>query len=199
MLQVIIARQARSLQEYGRTPRTGSKLPLNATQRAVVWTVYERWRDLLQARGRESWQQGRARAEAMVEQSDLYQRYDAVIIDEAQDLDPSMLRLLIKLCKTAQYIFVTADANQSIYGSGFTWSDVHEDLKFQGRTSILRANYRSTSEIGEAAQSYLTHGALEPETTERQYINTGPIPKFPALLNGPAEPHLLTNYFNKAD
>src|SRR5260221_5262781 len=199
ILQVIIARQARSLQEYGRTPRTGRKLPLNATQRAVVWNVYERWRDLLQATGRESWQQRRARAEALVEQSDLYQRYDAVIIDEAQDLDPSMLRMLIKLCKTAQYIFVTADANQSIYGSGFTWSDVNEDLKFEGRTSILRANYRSTSEIGEAAQSYLTYGALEPETTERRYINSGPMPDVRAVLKGDYEAQLLTNFFKKAN
>src|SRR5258708_19623942 len=110
-----------------------------------------------------------------------------------------MLGMLIKLCKTAQYIFVTADANQSIYGSGFTWSDVHADLKFQGRTSILRANYRSTSEIGEAAQSYLTYGALEPESTERQYINSGPMPDVRAVLNGDYETQLLTSFFKKAN
>jgi len=198
ILQVIIARQVQSLEEYGRTPRAGRKLPLNASQRAIVWMVYERWRDLLQASGRECWQQRRARAEALVQQSELYQRYDAVIIDEAQDLDPSVLRLLIQLCKTTKHIFVTADANQSIYSSGFMWSDVHEDLKFQGRTSVLRANYRSTSEIGEAAQSYLTYGALESESSERQYINSGPTPDVRAVLNSDYEAQLLTNFFKKA-
>ena len=49
-----------------------------------------------------------------------------------------MLRLLIKLCKDPSRLFITADANQSIYGSGFNWSDVHESLKFQGRTSVSK-------------------------------------------------------------
>ena len=100
ILQVIVARQVRNLEEYVHAPRAGRKLPLNVTQRGVVWRVYLRWRYLLYATWHESWQQRRARAEELVQQSDLYQRYDAVIIDEAQDLDPSMLRMLIKLCKT---------------------------------------------------------------------------------------------------
>jgi superfamily I DNA/RNA helicase/mRNA-degrading endonuclease RelE of RelBE toxin-antitoxin system len=198
ILQVIIARQVRNLEEYLQAPRAGRKLPLNVTQRGVVWRVYLRWRYLLYATGHESWQQRRARAEELAQQSDLYQRYDAVIIDEAQDLDPSTLRMLIKLCKTPKHIFVTADANQSIYGSGFTWSAVHEDLKFQGRTSILRANYRSTGEIGEAAQSYLTYGALEPESTARLYIHSGPTPDVRAVLNSDYEAQLLANFFKKA-
>jgi len=196
--QVIVARQVQSLEAYTTVPRAGRKLPLNAGQRSVVWRVYERWRELLQATGRESWQQRRARAEALVEQSNLFRCYDAVIIDEAQDLDPSVLRMLIKLCTTSKRIFVTADANQSIYGSGFTWADVHEELKFQGRTSILRANYRSTSEIGEAAQTYLTSGALEPEAVERQYINSGPLPDVRAVLNNDYEAQLLASFFKKA-
>ena len=76
--------------------------------------------------------------------------------------------------------------------------DVHEDLKFQGRTSVLRANYRSTSEIGEAAQSYLTYGALEPESVGRQYINSGPTPDVRAVLNSDYEAQLLANFFKKA-
>ncbi len=198
ILQVIIARQIQNLDEYIRTPRAGRKLPLSVTQRSVVWRVYEHWRDLLDITGRESWQQRRAHAESLVEQSDLFQHYDAVIIDEAQDLDPSVLRMLIKLCKTSKHIFITADANQSIYGGGFTWADVHAALKFQGRTSILRANYRSTSEIGEAAQSYLTYGTLEPENIERQYINSGPMPDVRAVLNSDYEAQLLASFFQKA-
>ncbi len=141
---VIVARQVNSLQEYLDMPRAGRKMALNPMQRRAVWTVYERWRELMQASGRETWEQRRARAEMLVEQSHLYHFYDGVVIDEAQDLDPTLLRLLVNLCTSPNHIFVTADANQSIYGSGFTWADVHHCLKFQGRTSILRANYRST-------------------------------------------------------
>lgn len=196
---VIVARQLHSLEAYQQTPRNGRKLPLNATQRRAVWQVYLSWRYLLQREKKETWQQRRARAETLVTLSPLYQYYDAVVIDEAQDLDPSALRMLIKLCKAPNRLFVAADANQSIYGSGFSWSDIHEGLKFQGRTSILRANYRSTAEIGEAAHTYLTNdGVLEPEVIERQYINHGPLPDARTVLNISHEVQLLASYFKKA-
>ena len=195
---VIVARQVKSLEAYLSLPRTGRKLRLNAIQRTLVWKVYQRWSDLLQASGKETWQQRRARAESLVEHSPLYGSYDAVIIDEAQDLDPSALRLLVQLCKAPNRLFVTADANQSIYGSGFTWADVHHSLKFQGRTSILHANYRSTSEIGEAAQSYLASGQLEPESSERHYLNHGPMPDVRAVRNGLHEAQLLASFCKKA-
>lgn len=195
---VIAARQLDSLEEYLATPRAGRKMSLNSTQRTAVWSVYERWCALLLASGRETWQQRRARVETLVEKSDFYHRYDAVVIDEAQDLDPSLLRLLVKLCVSPNALFVTADANQSIYGSGFTWAHVHQRLKFKGRTSVLRANYRSTREIGEAAQSYLTYGALEPEEVQRLYINNGPMPDVRAVLNSYYEAQLLASFFKKA-
>ncbi len=195
---VIIARQIESLDAYLATPRTGRKARLNATQRRLVWHVYAHWRDLLQASDKETWQQHRARAVALVEQSTLYQYYDAVVIDEAQDLDPSMLRLLVNLCKQPGRLFITADANQSIYSSGFTWTDVHGSLRFQGRTSVLRANYRSTYEIGEAAQSYLADGVLDSEINERHYVNNGPLPDVRAVLNSMHEGQLLANFFKKA-
>ncbi len=195
---VIIARQIETQDDYLATPRNGRKYRLNATQRRLVWRVYEQWRERLQASGKETWQQRRGRAAALVEQSNLYQHYDAVVIDEAQDLDPSVLRLLVKLCKAPNRLFITADANQSIYGSGFTWTDVHHDLRFQGRTNILRSNYRSTAEIGEAAQSYLSSGVLDSEAVERHYVNSGPLPNVRAVLNSEYEAQLLANFCKQA-
>jgi superfamily I DNA/RNA helicase len=120
------------------------------------------------------------------------------VIDEAQDLDPSILRLLIGLCKTPNRLFITADANQSIYGSGFNWSDVHESLKFQESTSVLRANYRSTRQIGEAAQSYLAAGALEVEATERIYVNNGSRPLLRSVHSDVEEMNLLASFLRGA-
>lgn len=198
IITVIVARQIKSLEDYLSAARHGRKLRLNATQRTLVWKIYERWQALMLATSKETWQQRRARAETLVKYSPFYASYDAVVIDEAQDLDPSALRMLIQLCKAPNRIFVTADANQSIYGSGFTWSDVHESLKFKGRTSTLRANYRSTREIGEAAQSYLMYGQLEPEIIERHYINNGPMPDVRAVQNSFYEAQLLASFFRKA-
>ena len=52
--------------------------------------------------------------------------------------------MLIQLCVSPNRLFITADADQAVYGSGFNWHDVHADLRFQDRTAIVRTNYRST-------------------------------------------------------
>jgi superfamily I DNA/RNA helicase len=119
-------------------------------------------------------------------------------VDEAQDLDPALLRLLLQLCKSPSRFFITADANQSIYGSGFNWSDVHEALKFAGRTSVLRANYRSTRELGEASQSYLSSGTLDDEAVEYKYMHNGPLPVMRAVVSREEEIQLLVRFLRGA-
>jgi len=196
--QVIVARQISSLEEYLAASRPGRKVRLNALQRKAIWRVHETLQRLLKQQGKETWRQARAMAEECVTKGIASLTYDAVVIDEAQDLDPSALRLLVRLCNKPNRIFITADANQSIYGSGFNWADVHESLRFQGRTSILHANYRSTREIGEAAQSYLAGGALDMEQVERIYMNSGPMPAVRAIRNGGEEVQLLAHFLPAA-
>jgi superfamily I DNA/RNA helicase len=196
--QVIVARQIYTLKEYAAAQRTGRKVRFNAMQRRAVWSVYETFLRLLQQQNKITWRQARSMAEAYVTQGAVSLLYDAVVIDEAQDLDPSALRLLVQLCKQPNRVFITADANQSIYGSGFNWADVHEDLRFQGRTAVLHANYRSTREIGEAAQAYLAGGALDGEPVERVYVNSGPPPVMRIVQNNTEQVQLLVNFFRQA-
>jgi superfamily I DNA/RNA helicase/mRNA-degrading endonuclease RelE of RelBE toxin-antitoxin system len=192
--QVIVSRQINSVEEYLTAPRPGRRVRLNRTQRQAIWRIHETLKRLLEAQGRETWHQARARAEQCAAQGMVDLRYDTVVIDEAQDLDPSVIRLLVRLCDQPHRIFVTADANQSIYGSGFNWTEVHERLRFQGRTSVLHANYRSTREIGEAAQSYLSGGMLDDEQVERDYINSGPLPVMRIIHSGGDEVQLLSRF-----
>jgi len=192
--QVIVARQVGTLEEYLRARRPGRKVRLSDLQKKAIWSVQETLAQLLRREGLETWQQRRVRAEAACSNNHTLPCYDAVVVDEAQDLDPSLLRLLIRLCKSPNRFFITADANQSIYGSGFTWADVDECLKFQGRTSVLKANYRSTREIGEAAQSYLAAGALESEAVEHKYMNNGPLPVVRSAHNEAEEVNLLARF-----
>ena len=196
--QVIVARQVKTLEEYLAAARPGRKVRFNATQRRAVWQVHETLERLLKQQGKKTWRQARAQAEEYVVQGRVSLTYDAVVIDEAQDLDPSALRLLMHLCDKPDRIFITADANQSIYGSGFNWVDVHESLHFQGRTAVLRANYRSTREIGEAAQSYLAAGVLDNEPVERTYMNSGPMPAVRTIRSGGEEVQLLSRFLPAA-
>lgn len=195
--EVIEARQLSSLEAYQATPRPGRTQPLNEIQRQAVWQVREAFLAGLAQRGLLTWQQLRSRAEEIVRNGGGPERFDAVIIDEAQDLDPSLLRLLIELCREPNRLFVTADANQSIYRGSFRWSDVHERLQFRGRTGVLRVNYRSTREIGEAAYSYLGSELLDTDQAET-YLNSGPQPVMRCVTTQADEVDLLARFLPAA-
>ncbi len=198
MLGVIQARGLDSVEAYLETPRPGREVGLNKTQRQAVWKVLERFEDLLEKGRLYTWQQLRDRAAERVEQGETTLRYDGVIIDEAQDLDPCAIRMLVRLCKNPGGLFLTADANQSIYGAGFRWKQVHEWLSFKGRTGKLTANHRSTREIGEAAHDYIQNGVIDEEESERQYVHGGPLPALRAVSGDPDEVELLTRFLPQA-
>lgn len=193
---LIEGRALASLEEYRATPRAGRCVPLNALQRGSVWRVYEGWRAALARRGVTTWSQGRRVAMEAVNSGKVrWEPYDGVIVDEAQDVDPTVLRLLVTVCRAPNRFFVTADANQSIYGGSFRWSDVHADLRFTGRTGILRLNHRSTREIGEATHAYLREGVLDEDEPVRTYVQIGgPQPVVRAVNTAYDETELLRRF-----
>lgn len=198
LLSVIEARRLMAVQQYLHAARPGRRVPLNVTQRTALWRLRERFNQELVTRGLMAWQHLRTLAAERVATGDGPIPYDAVIVDEAQDLDPSALWTLTALCRTPDRLFITADANQSIYGAGFRWSNVHEELRFSGRTGILHTNFRSTREIGEAAQSYLSAGALDDEPIERTYRHTGPMPAMRIVRDSAEEADILQRFLPAA-
>jgi superfamily I DNA/RNA helicase len=75
-------------------------------------------------------------------------------------------------------VFLTADANQSLYNRGFRWRNVHEQLQVVGRTRILRRNYRTTREIAQAAAEILTgSGDADPDALTQAYVHSGVPPQ----------------------
>ncbi len=81
-------------------------------------------------------------------------RYDAVLVDEAQDLDSNALTLLTKLLKPgSEDLLIVADAAQNIFRRKFSWKSA--GIKAQGRTRLLNINYRNTREILAFASSFL--------------------------------------------
>lgn len=142
---VIEGRRLKSVEDYLASKRPGRRVPLNENQRRLVWSLREAFNRELKRIGKTTFHQVRTYAAQIVEEGHGPEKYDAVVVDEAQDLDPSLLWLLTSLATEPNRIFLTADANQSIYGSGFRWADVHEWLQFRGRTGVLRSNFRSTN------------------------------------------------------
>lgn len=195
---VVEARELKTLDAYLATPRTGRSVPLNRTQRVAVWHLREHFYQLLAREDTHTWPQVRTRALEILRAAEHPLAYDAVVVDEAQDLDPNALCLLVTLCRRPNMLFVTADANQSIYGGCFRWANVHGDLQFRGRTGILKINYRTTREISEAAGSYAVAGLLEAVTPEITYLHSGPLPSVRAVADRHDEIELLLRYCRTA-
>jgi superfamily I DNA/RNA helicase/mRNA-degrading endonuclease RelE of RelBE toxin-antitoxin system len=175
---VIEGRGLRTLEEYTAADRGGRGVPLREKGRAGVWALYQAYLDRLSREGLVTWGQVRLKALDLVRKETWAERYDAVLIDEAQDLTPTALALLVELCRSPEGVYLTADASQSLYARGFRWEHVHKRLQFKGRTAILRRNYRTTREIATAAAAFLAAdgGAGDAECLVQECAFNGDLP-----------------------
>jgi superfamily I DNA/RNA helicase len=174
---VIDGQGLNSLEEYQAVDRTGRGYAFDGRMREAVWSLYDHTCQFLKSMGKTRWGELRRTALERVRSGAYAERYDYIVIDEAQDLTPTALALCVELCKSPQGIFLTADASQSLYNRGFAWKNVHASLKVTGRTRLLKRNYRTTRQIAEAAVSMLNKSeAGDPEALDQYYVHTGPHP-----------------------
>lgn len=143
-----------SLEDYLALDRRGRGAPLQAKLREALWSIYQTWQKLMERDGYITWHQLRCKALAVVEQL-AESPYQAVVIDEAQDLSPVSLRFLLALVPSLEGVYLTADASQSLYQRGFSWKQIHADLRVTGRTLLLKRNYRNTEQIIAACATIL--------------------------------------------
>lgn len=195
---VIVAREIPDLAAYLTENRSGLGVRLTATQRRAIWRVHEEREAITAKTGKMTFSQQRRRAMDRVRAGFGPDRYDGVLIDEAQDLEPTAIRVLVALCKSSDRIFLTADSNQSIYGSHFRWADIHEDLRFRGRTGVLRKNYRSTMQVTRAADAYLAGAALEPSGDPVECAREGALPQLRYVVSKDDECAAIADYLREA-
>jgi superfamily I DNA/RNA helicase len=84
-------------------------------------------------------------------------QYGAVLIDEGHDFEPAWYRLIVQMVDPdTKALLVLYDDAQNIYGHvdrpKFTWKSV--GVQAQGRTTILRINYRNTLEVLSVARRF---------------------------------------------
>ena len=76
--------------------------------------------------------------------------YSSILVDEVHDFKPEWLRLIVEQVSTeTESLLLLYDDAQKLYGSkrAKRYSFKAVGVKAQGRTSILRLNYRNTQEI----------------------------------------------------
>lgn len=74
--------------------------------------------------------------------------YDAVLVDEGQDFDPSWWQLLRRLCRSDGEMVLVADTTQDVYDKARLWTDqAMIGAGFTGRWSELPCSYRMPSPL----------------------------------------------------
>lgn len=102
--------------------------------------------------------------------------YDAVFVDEVQDLTNTQVQLALASLKDARAFLLTGDANQLVHPNFFSWSALHtmfyeQRLAGVGRiTRLLCANYRNAPAVTALANRILRlknqrFGSVDREST----------------------------------
>ena len=132
--------------EYREVNRTGRGQPLSVKDRKLVWQVFEGVLAALGAQKKADWAGFYRRVRELVTSSTFVSPFDAVIVDEAQDLKPQELMFLAALAgNEPDSLTLVGDGGQRIYQGRFSFKSL--GIKVQGRSHVLKINYRTTEQI----------------------------------------------------
>ncbi|CAH2031691.1 DEAD/DEAH box helicase [Trichlorobacter ammonificans] len=106
-------------------------------------------------------------------------QYDAVMIDEGHDFRSEWLKLVVQMVNpSSNSLLVLYDDAQSIYDTRrkgkFSFKSV--GIQAQGRTTILRINYRNTDEILNFAARFVQGQLTQEEADEDGIPRLAPVP-----------------------
>lgn len=145
---------------YLQASRQGQRTPLNRSQRAAIWRVFEHYRAALNAHNWLEWPDVIRRARQLLETEPARSPYCAIIVDETQDLHAEELRLLRALIPEGPNdLFFVGDAHQRIYGQPVVMAQC--GIAIRGRAARLRINYRTTEQIRRWSTAILADTAVD--------------------------------------
>lgn len=179
---VIDAQGIATWPEYRSASRTGRGKPLSVTDRKLLWQVYGEVFATLSSRHEATWSRISRRALEALDTGKVKSPFDAVIVDELQDLRSTALRLVRALVgNRPELLMLLGDAGQRIYASKVALSALGIDVR--GRSHVLRINYRTTEQIRRAADLVAADSSddLDEGTEDRtrtRSLMKGPAPTF---------------------
>ncbi|NEP19852.1 MAG: AAA family ATPase, partial [Leptolyngbya sp. SIO4C1] len=133
-------------EEYRSVSRIGRGQALTIRDRKKVWQVFESIFSQLHSQHKVDWGVYFRRATDILDTGTVQSPYDAVIVDEVQDLKPQALKFLNALAGASPNSFMmVGDGGQQIYQGRFSLKSL--GINVQGRSHILKINYRTTEQI----------------------------------------------------
>lgn len=183
---VVDAWQLTSWDDYRDVKRLGRKTRLSEAQRQALWQVFEGVQSRLDAAGLMT--QARLFTELASKLAQLkHPPFDYVVVDEAQDVSVSQLRMLAAMAGVApdgsgavrpNSLFFAGDLGQRIFQQPFSWKSLGVDVR--GRSRTLNINYRTSHQIRQQADRL-----LGPEVSDMDG-NTETRKGTVSVFNGPA-------------
>ena len=175
--QIVDAWQLDSLEAYQNVSRLGRKTKIPKKQQEILWSIFERVKGKLSARGLVTTSELFTRlATAMKEAK--HPPFDFAVIDEAQDLTVAHLRFFAALgADRPNALFFAGDLGQRIFQQPFSWLELGVDIR--GRSQNLNVNYRTSHQI--RSQSDRLLGAEMSDLDGVRQDRTGTI----SVFNGP--------------
>jgi hypothetical protein len=144
--KVIKPQEIDSLAAYVKAPRLGRGVRLDRKVRIAVWDIFKEIKHLMNEKYVRDTETAMAEARYLFIQLKSKLPYDAVIVDEAQDFSVQALKLIRAIAGEEHNndLFIAGDAHQRIYRNKVTLKQC--GINVQGRSSILKINYRTTEE-----------------------------------------------------
>lgn len=143
-LQVVLPNRITERDDYRSVRRPGRGVALDRGKRDMYWELLSRRRDRLSLDRQFPFAELAETAAAYLESSDPLPA-DHVLVDEAQDLNPSHWKLLRALVTEGPNdLFIAEDSHQRIYGQRVVLSRF--GIAIRGRSRRLSLNYRTTAE-----------------------------------------------------
>jgi superfamily I DNA/RNA helicase len=193
-LGVVDTRGITTWEEYRDAPRIGRLSRLSQSEREGCWRVFEALRCEMEKQSAYPWEQICEMARVGLETGHVRSPFDAVIVDEVQDLAPSALRLVAALARPAmENLLLVGDAGQRIYPGGFSLRQLGIDVR--GRSQVLRINYRTTEQIRRFADKLLPDAVddLDSDVYQRRShcLLHGPAPKMQGFASETEEDQFI--------
>lgn len=194
-LDVVDAWQLQAWEDYRDVKRLGRKTRLNEAQRQTLWQIFEGVQTRLDTAGVMT----HARMFTLLASKLAalkHPPFEFVVVDEAQDVSVSQLRMLAAMAGVApdgagrirpNSLFFAGDLGQRIFQQPFSWKSLGVDVR--GRSRTLHINYRTSHQIRQQADRL-----LGPEVSDLDGITEsrkGTV----SVFNGPAP--LIEGYPNK--
>lgn len=175
---VIQAQAIRSWDQYRDASRRGRGKSLSAKERKLVWEVYEKLLAKFRMNNMLDWSSMCLRAKQLIDAGKVKPKYDAIIVDEVQDLKPLELMFVGSLAGIGKdRLMLVGDGGQRIYANKTSFKALGIDVR--GRSHILRINYRTTEQIRRFADRLLTNQVDDLDDSAEERSDTK------SLLKGP--------------